>query len=91
MVQRIAKGRTDVDHMLPGRKGPQKSKDAQMAQHVSYVRRKFSFLAVQQQARLLLDRLSLLGDRASEAAKRRDWAARAERAATRERRAQDVA
>ena len=42
------------------------------------VRRQLSFCAVKQQARLLLDRLSLIGDGANEAGRRRDWAAQLE-------------
>ena len=42
------------------------------------------------QARLLLDRLELLGEGTGEAGRRRDWAVEAERAAGRERRAQAV-
>jgi len=52
---------------------------------VADVRRQLSFCAVKQQARLLLDRLSLIGDGANEAGRRRDWAAQLEvEAGTRE-------
>ena len=61
-----------------------------MAGIVGYVRRAQSFTAVQQQARLLLDRLQLLGDGATEATRRRDMAMNLERRAVRERRAQAV-
>ena len=50
-----------------------------------------AFTAVrEQQASLLLDRMELLGDGATEAARRRDWAVRIEAVAVKERRAQDV-
>ena len=49
-----------------------------------------SINAVQQTSRLLLDRLQLLGDGVTEAAVRRDKAARMEAVAAKERRAQDV-
>ena len=54
------------------------------------MRRQLSFTAVQQQARLLLDRLQLLGEGATEAVRRREWAASLDRAALRDRRAQEV-
>ena len=54
------------------------------------VRRQLSFCAVQQQARLLLDRLCQLGDGATEAARRRGWAVQLEAAAARRRQAQEV-
>ena len=59
-----------------------------MASEVSFLRRKLSFAAVQGQARLLLDRLQLLGDGAREAAGRRDRAVAARRAEANEMRAQ---
>ena len=49
-----------------------------MASQVAHLRRKLSFTAVQSQARLLLDRLQLLGDGSTEAARRRDRAVEAE-------------
>ena len=57
------------------------SREAQLAGEVAFVR---------QQARLLLDRLQLLGEGAGEAARRREWAEQASRAEARERRAQLV-
>ena len=54
------------------------------------MRRSLPFTAVQQQARLLLDRLQLLGDGSTEAARRRDMAVQMEGLALRERRAQAV-
>ena len=67
-----------------------KSKEAQLAILVASVRRDLSHKAIQQQSKLLLDRLRLLGDGATEAAGRRGWAEERERVAARERRAQDV-
>ena len=57
---------------------------------VGFVRRRLSYTAVQQQARLLLDRLQLLGEGANAAAVRRDKAVMEEASALRERRAQYV-
>ena len=79
-----------MDDHQAGRKGAPKSRVARLAQHVGYVRRRLSFLAVQQQAQLLLSRLGLLGDGVGEAASRRDWAVQLEKSAARERRAQAV-
>ena len=59
---------------LPGQNLMFKSKAAQMANKVGFLRRRLSFAAVQGQARLLLDRLQLLGDGAREAAGRRERA-----------------
>ena len=61
-----------------------------MASEVGFLRRRLSFAAVQGQAKLLLDRLQLLGDGAREAAGRRDWALAARRAEACEMRAQYV-
>ena len=66
------------------------SSEAKLASLVSWVRRQLSLLALQQQQRLLLGRLQLLGDGTREAANRRDWAVAIEAAAVRERRAQVV-
>ena len=66
------------------------SRAAKLAGLVGYVRRRLSFKAVQQQARLLLDRLHLLGEGADRAAGRRDKAVQLEAAAAKERRAQLV-
>ena len=54
------------------------------------MRRALSFTVVQQQARLVLGQLQLLGDGATEAARRRESAVLAEVTAARERRAQAV-
>ena len=73
-----------------GRRGRRISRAAQLSSLVADVRRQLSFCAVQQQDRLLLDRLSLLGDGANEAARRRDWAVQLEGALARRRQAQEV-
>ena len=83
LVQRIANSRLEVLDTLPGRRGRRKSRAAQLSSLVADVRRQLSFCAVQQQARLLLDRLCLLGDGANEAARRRDWTVQLESAAVR--------
>ena len=70
--------------------GQSRSREAQLAGLVGYVRRDLAFTAVREQASLLLDRMELLGDGATEAARRRDWAVRIEAVAVKERRAQDV-
>jgi len=89
-VQRIATARLEVADMQPGRQGPPKSRTALLAGFVGYVRRSLSYTVVQQQARLVLGRLRLLGDGAPEAGRRREWAVLAEATASRERRAQAV-
>ena len=61
-----------------------------LASLVGYVRRRLSITAVKQQAKLLLDRLQLLGDGAAAAAARRQRAVQLEQAAVREKRAQAV-
>ena len=90
LVQKIAKKKQELAPTQPGRRGPVRSKEAQLATLVASVRRDLSHKAVQQQSKLLLDRLRLLGDGATEAAGRRGWAEERERVAARERRAQDV-
>ena len=89
-VQKIAAARLEVADQQPGRQGPPKSDKALMAGYVGFVRRSLSFIVVQQQARLVLGRLQLLGDGATEAARRRERAVQAEVTAGRERRAQAV-
>ena len=89
-VQKIAAARLEVADQQPGRQGPPKSDKALMAGYVGFVRRSLSFTVVQQQARLVLGRLQLLGDGATEAARRRERAVQAEVTAGRERRAQAV-
>ena len=90
LVKKVASANLEVIEMQPGRRGPAKSREAQLAGFTAYIRRQLSHLAVQQQSRLLLDRLELLGDGAGEAARRRAWAVSVERGAERERRAQAV-
>ena len=91
MVQRLAEAKVQRAGTQPGRSRLLfKSREAQLAEEVAFIRRRLSFTAVQQQARLILDRLQLLGEGASEAARRRDWAEQANRADARERRAQLV-
>ena len=90
LVQRVARARVDVLDQQPGRRGSAKTREVQLSSLVSWVRRQLSFLAVQQQQRLLLGRQQLLGDGAKEAAGRRDWVVRMEEVAVRERRAQAV-
>jgi hypothetical protein len=89
-VQLLAKKKLQVAPTEPGRRGPARSREAQLASLVASVRRDLSFNAVKQQSKLLLDRLRLLGDGATEAANRRGWAVQLERVAARERRAQDA-
>ena len=90
MVQKVAEAKVQRAATLPGRHLLFKSREAQLAGEVAFVRRRLSFTSVQQQARLLLDRLQLLGEGAGEAARRREWAEQASRAEARERRAQLV-
>ena len=90
LVQRVAEARLEVADLQPEPQGIPMSRAAQLAGLVGYVRRRLSFCAVQQQARLLLDRLQLLGEGADRAAGRRDRAVLLEAAAARERRAQLV-
>ena len=90
LVQRLAKAKQEIAPTQPRQHGPARSREGELAGLVGYVRRVLSFTAVQQQARLLLDRLQLLGDGATEAARRRDMAVNMERRAVRERRAQAV-
>ena len=90
MVQKVAQARVQQADTLPGHRGLFKSREAELASQVSSVRRQLSFTAVREQARLLLDRLQLLGDGAREAAARRDWALRQRREEEMERQAQLV-
>ena len=90
LVQLLAKKKLQVAPTEPGRRGPARSREAQLASLVASVRRDLSCNAVKQQSKLLLDRLRLLGDGATEAANRRGWAVQLERVAARERRAQDA-
>ena len=90
MVQRLAEAKVKLADTQPGHRPLFKSKEAQLASQVGFIRRKLSFTAVQQQARLLLDRLQLLGDGAREAGRRREVAELGMRWEERERRAQAV-
>ena len=82
--------RADVAYTLPHRRGTLKTREVEKAGLVGYLRRTLSFTAVRETARLLLDRLQLLGHGAAEAARRRDRVQQLEAAAYRERRAQAV-
>ena len=90
LVQQIAQARVAVEPTQPGQYGQVRSREAQLACVVGYIRRTLSFTAVQQQARLLLSRLQLLGDGTREAARRRTTVGLVERLAARERQAQAV-
>ena len=90
MVQRLAEAKVRRAATMPGHQPLFQSHAAQLSSQVAYMRRKLSFTAVQSQARLLLDRLQLLGDGSNEAARRRDRAMETRRAEARERRAQHV-
>ena len=88
MVQRLAKAKTELADTLPGHRPLFESKAALLSSEVGFLRRRLSFTAVQEQSRLLLDRMQLLGDEAKEARRRREWAEQAARVQMRERRAQ---
>ena len=90
LVQRLATARAEVAYTLPHRRGTLKTREVEKAGLVGYLRRTLSFTAVRETARLLLDRLQLLGDGAAEDARRRDRVQQLEAAAYRERRAQAV-
>ena len=90
LVQRIANSRLDRLDTLPGRRDRRRSRAAQLSALVADVRRQLSICSVKQQARLLLDRLCLIGDGASEAGRRRDWATQLEGKPGRRRQAQEV-
>ena len=70
LVQKVAKARLELQDQQPGCRGPAKSREARLAALVSWVRHQLSYLAVQQQSRLLLDKLQHLGDGAKEAVRR---------------------
>ena len=90
LVQRIAKSRLELVGTLPGRRVRPRSRAAELSALVTDVRQQLSLCAVKQQARLLLDRLCLLGDGATEAGRRRDWAVQVEVVAAHRRQAQEV-
>ena len=81
LVQQLADSRLLVADLHLGRRRPQRSKEAERAALVRQIRRQLAFTAVQQQSKLLLDRLQLLGDGATEAERRRSWAVEVERRA----------
>ena len=89
-AHRINQARVEVASLQPHSQGRTKSREAQLASLVGYVRRRLSITAVKQQTKLLLDRLQLLGDGAAAAAARPQRAVQLEQAAVRERRAQAV-
>ena len=91
LVQRLAEARIALAETLPGERRPTRSRDAEKAGLVAYIRRSLSVTAVRAQAKFLLDRLPLLGDGAAEADRRRARAVQLEATAFRERRAQRVA
>ena len=74
LVQRIAASRLLLAGMQSGRRGPKRSDAAQLAALVSDVRRQLSITAVREQAKMLLERLQLLGDGSADAARRRERA-----------------
>ena len=90
LVQRVAKARLERLDTLPTVRRRQVSRAALLASLVGDVRRQLSLRAVQQQARLLLDKLAVVGNGVGAAAQRRDWAVELEAAASRRRRAQEV-
>ena len=90
LLQKIAQAKLEVGNTQPSGRRTYKTREAQLAGLVASTRRDLSHKAVQQQSKLLLDRLKLLGDGAKEAANRRGWAEEVERRGARERRAQDV-
>ena len=90
LVQRLAKAKVAKADTEPGHRATSKSKEAQLSAEVAFLRRRLSMAAVREQARLLIDRLQLLGDGAGQAARRREFAERSRRAEAQERRAQQV-
>ena len=90
LVQRLAKAKVAKADTEPGYRATGKSKEAQLSAEVAFLRRRLSMTAVREQARLLIDRLQLLGDGAGQAARRREFAERSRRAEAQERRAQQV-
>ena len=91
MVERLAEARLELAATQPHQRGTVRSRVAEKAGLVAYIRRTLSITVVREQARLLLDRLQLLGDGAAEARRRRGRAEMLEAAAKRERQAQRVA
>ena len=81
----------EVADTQPAYRQQGRSRAAEKAGLVAYVRRALSVTVVREQSRFLLSRLRLLGDGTAEAARRRERAERLEAAAGLERRAQAVA
>ena len=79
-VEKLAEAKVGRADTQPSQRLLFRLKAAQMACKVGFLHRRLSFADVQSRARLLLDRLQLLGDGAREAAGRRDWALAARRA-----------
>ena len=71
--QRLAKARLERLDTLPTVRRRQISRAAMLASLVGDVRRQLSLRAVQQQARLLMDKLAVAGTGIGAAAQRRDW------------------
>ena len=71
LVERLAEAMLDYAQTQLQQRGLIKSRAAEKAGLVSYVRRTLSLTCVREQSRLLLGRLRLLGDGAGEAARRR--------------------
>ena len=90
LVEKLAEARLDLAETQPHQRGPTRSRCAEKAGLVAYVRRSLSLACVREQAQLLLGRLRLLGDGAGEAARRRARAAQLEVEAARERQAQTI-
>ena len=68
LVEKLAEARLDLAETQPHQRGPTRSRSAEKAGLVAYVRRSLSLACVREQAQLLLGRLRLLGDGAGEAA-----------------------
>ena len=91
LVQRIAEARVEMADTQPAYQRQGRTRAAEKAGLVAYVRRSLSVTVVREQSRFLLSRLRLLGEGTAEAARRRERAERLEAAAGRERQAQAVA
>ena len=90
LVERLAEARLEIAETQPNQRGLLRSRAAEKAGLVAYVRRSLSLVCVKEQAKLLLGRLRLLGDGAGEAARRRARATQLEVEAVRERQAQAI-
>ena len=86
MVDYLAEARQKHQQLLQGRWRRKKvSEEAEVAGYTGQIRKILSLEVARNQARLLLDRLEDLGNRANAAAKRREWAEVEERRMGRER------